>query len=140
MEHITIFTLHRFGHLIAMNTMMCDINKWLWPYMDITIYNELKKSMYYMRVHHASGTQPCINVLVQFLFENAPACQTEEVLVVSGDILFTQKKIKNWGFTKARLLQDWHHISLFGLEDLFDKIGYTLIKRELLKMIRASTE
>jgi hypothetical protein len=48
--------------------------------------------------------------------------------------------ICDFGFTNARYLQDWHHLFASGLQDLFGKSIYDVIKEELGQMIRAGSE
>ena len=92
MAHAIIFTLQRFGHLIVMDTMIHGINTWLWPYMVIAMYNGLNKVCITCKTIMLAEPNLAYNFLVQFLFENTPAFQPEEVLVVSDDQFFTQKE------------------------------------------------
>jgi hypothetical protein len=126
--------------LLGMDTMMRRINKWLWPYMSIVMYNELNKICVACEAIMLAERSHAYMFMVKFLFENAPGRRPQDVLVVAGDGFFTQAKIEEWGFSHARLLQDWHHLFTSGLSDRFGKTGYALIKTELSQMMRASSE
>ena len=126
--------------LLGMDTMMRRINKWLWPYMSIVMYNELNKVCVACEAIMLAERSHAYMFMVQFLFQNAPGRRPQDVLVVAGDGFFTQVKIEEWGFSHARLLQDWHHLFTSGLSDRFGKTAHALIKTELSQMMRASSE
>ena len=48
--------------------------------------------------------------------------------------------IKEFGFQKARYLRDWYHLFNSGLSDIFGEMGNTLIKGDLVQMIKADSE
>ena len=77
-----------------MDTMKRGLNKWLWPYMAIVMYNELNKVCIGCKSILLTERNRAYEFLVHFLLKNAPERPAEEVLVVSGDGFFTQKKLK----------------------------------------------
>ena len=89
-----------------MYTMMRGINKWLWPYMAIAMYNELNKVCIACEAIMIAKRSHAYAFLVIFLFENAPGRRPEDVLVVSGDGFFTQVNIEEMGFPNAGLQRD----------------------------------
>ena len=83
---------------------MRGINKWLWPYMAVAMYNELNKVCIACEAIMLAERSKAYCFVVNFLFENAPGRQAKDVNVVAGDGFFTQKNIKEMGFTHARVL------------------------------------
>ena len=73
---------------------MRGINKWLWPYMAIAMYNELNKVSIACEATMLAERSHTYVFLVNFLFGNAPGRPPEDVLVVSGDGFFTQANIE----------------------------------------------
>ena len=48
--------------------------------------------------------------------------------------------VKEFGFTNARYLRDWYHLFDSGLADIFGETANTLIKGDLVQMIKADSE
>jgi hypothetical protein len=108
--------------------------------MAIAMYNELNKVCLACEAIMLAERTQAYTFVVEFLIKSAPGRTAEDVLVVSGDGFFSQKMIYDFGFTKARYLQDWHHLFASGLQDIFGKSIYEVIHEELSQMIRARSE
>ena len=119
---------------------MRGINTWLWPYMAIAMYNELDKVCIACEAIMLSERALAYTFLVSFLFKHAPGRSPDQVLVVSGDGFFSQAMLRDPGFPNARYLRDWYHLFNTELQDMFGKVAFCMIKRELSLMIRASSE
>ena len=78
-----------------MDTMKRGLNKWLWSYMAIVMYNNMDKVCIACESSMLVERNRAYEFLVNFLLQNAPGRPAEEVLVVSGDGFFTQKRLKN---------------------------------------------
>ena len=74
-----------------MDTMKRGLNKWLWSYMAIVMYNNMDKVCIACESSMLVERNRAYEFLVNFLLQNAPGRPAEEVLVVSGDGYFTQK-------------------------------------------------
>ena len=70
---------------------MRGINKWLWPYMAVAMYNEFNRVCIACEAIMLAERSKAYGFVVNFLFENAPGRQAKDVNVVAGDGFFTQK-------------------------------------------------
>ena len=48
--------------------------------------------------------------------------------------------VKEFGFPNAHYLRDWFHLFDTGLVDIFGEKGNTLLRGDLIKMIKADSE
>jgi hypothetical protein len=86
----------RYGGYISFDTMKREINKWLWPYMSIVMYNEhkimcldCKGIMYGERVGR-------YKFMCNFLIRNTPGHDPDKVHVFSGDGFFDQAMVHDF--------------------------------------------
>jgi hypothetical protein len=75
-----------------MDTMKRAINKWLWHYMAIAMYNELNKVCLACEAIMLAERTQAYTFVVDFLIKSAPGRRAEDVLVVSGDVFFFRKQ------------------------------------------------
>ena len=72
---------------------MRGINKWLWPYMAVAMYNEFNKVCIACEAIMVAERSQAYCFVVKFLFENAPGRQAKDVLkrYSGGWFLYSKK-------------------------------------------------
>ncbi len=70
-----------------------------------------------------------------FLKEFAPSRPLTMVDIVTVDGFFNQSTMKQMGFPTAHFIQDDFHLFDSGLQKMFGKVGYELLKSQLIQMI-----
>ena len=113
------------------------INKWLWPYMSVSLFNEHQKICLACEGILCGEWRDAYNFLCQFLINHDPGQLPTEVLLVTGDGLFNKKTVNYFGFVIAKYLMDWFHIFDTGLTDTFRENGCDLIWGEPIKIIKS---
>ena len=102
--------------------MVRGINKWLWHYMAIAMYNKLKKVCLACEAIMLAERSQAYTFLVHFLFENFPSRKPEDVLVVSGDgVIFSETTI-----------EELKGMSYVGMQPVSDPVSITVMPRELV--------
>ena len=130
----------RFGGYISLDTMKRAINKWLWPYMSIVMYNELRKLCLGCEAIVCGEREDAYRFMIGFLIKNSPGKPSSDVHAVAGDGFFNQEMIVRFGFVNARFIADWHHLFATGLSDHFGKHYSDLLNTELRQMIVSKSE
>ena len=130
----------RFGGYISLDTMKRGINKWLWPYMAVVMYNEMKSVCLGCEGIMIGEKEGAYDFMCKFLIECSPGRNPEDVHVVAGDGFFGQQMIVKFGFVNAKFIADWHHLFKDGLTDHFGESGCATIKPSLIQMIKAKSE
>ena len=78
----------RFGHYVCLDVMKRGINKLLWPYLAVTLLNDLNKVCVACEsIVMAERDQACIAVM-DFVIKSAPKRTRENVHVITGDGFF----------------------------------------------------
>ena len=75
----------RYSALLSMDTVMREINTWLWPYIAIAMYNELNKVCIACEAIMLSERTLAYTFLVNFLFKQTPRRTPDQVSVVIGE-------------------------------------------------------
>jgi hypothetical protein len=117
--------------------MKREINKWLWPYMSIAMYNEHKIMCLGCEGIMCGERFDGYKFMCNFPIRNTPGHHPVEVHVFSGDGFFDQVMVRDLVFQHARYLKDWFHLLFTGLTDMFGQYGEELLKDELNQMVRA---
>ena len=78
--------------------------------------------------------------MCNFILTNTPMRPASSVHIVTGDGFFNQTMIEEFGFINAKYLKDWFHLFDSGLVDIFGETGNTLVKGDLVQMIKADSE
>ncbi|KAL7535171.1 hypothetical protein ACHAWF_005077 [Thalassiosira exigua] len=128
-----------FGRYISMDMMKRGINKLLWPYSAVTMYDESKHLCLACEGIMCGERGDMYEFTARFLEEFAPGRPLSEVSVVSGDGFFNQKLIHDMGFVNALLISDQWHLLDSGLELMFGKSVYGLIGPHLVRMVRSTS-
>ncbi len=59
--------------------------------------------------------------------------------IVASERFFDQSTMQQIAFTNAQLIQDHFHLFNSGLQKMFGKVGYELLKSQFIQMIRSKT-
>ena len=131
----------RFGSYIALDAMKRGLNTLLWPYLAITMLNELKQVCVACEAVMIGERIDAYKFMITFLSNNAPGRLLKDIYVVTGDGFFTQSNVRNiLGLTNAHLIQDHYHLFDSGLKHRFGKATYSILKDDLLAMANAFSE
>ena len=130
----------RFGGYISLDTMKRAINKWLWPYMSVVMYNEMRTVCIGCEGIMVGEREAAYQFMCDFVLENSPGRRAEDVSVVTGDGFFNQSMVHKFGFTEASFIADWHHLFKDGLNEHFGEGGCNHIRGQLSQMIKAKEE
>ena len=99
----------RFGGFICLDMMKRGINKLLWPYVAVAMYNNLEEVCIgcegIMTAERIEGYEFALN----FMFDQTPARSKDKVYVVAGDGIFDESVIKKFGLTNAKFMIDNFH-------------------------------
>ena len=95
----------RFGGYIASDSMFRTINSWNWPYMAISMYNDLNMLCLGCEGFMCGERLDAYSFMTQFLIANTPARPPESVDVFAGDGIFDQEVVHTLGFPNAAALR-----------------------------------
>ena len=129
-----------YGFYWALDAMARRLNTWNWPYMSICFYNEHKKMCVGCEAMMCGERKDAYAFMIKFVLANVPLRTACSVLIFSGDGFFTQAMVIQFGFINGRYLRDWFHLFDSGLVDIFGEVPLTLLKGDLVQMIRADSE
>ena len=114
-----ISNLEIFSSYITLGTMKREINKCLWPYMSVSLYNYHLKMCLACQVIVCGEWHYAYKFLCQFLINHSPGRLPTEFLLVMGDGFFNQEMVKYFGFAIAKYPMDLFHLLYTGLTDTF---------------------
>ncbi|KAL7545888.1 hypothetical protein ACHAWF_014596 [Thalassiosira exigua] len=129
-----------FGGYVCMDMMKRGINKLLWPYSAVTMYDDTRKICLACEGFMCGERSDMYEFSARFLEQYAPGRPLSDVRIVSGDGFFNRKVIRDMGFVNARLISDHWHLVDSGLELLFGKYVYGMLAGHLVRMIRSNSE
>eukprot|EP00956_Cyclotella_meneghiniana_P040909 scaffold208956_cov35-Cyclotella_meneghiniana.AAC.1 len=120
--------------------MKRGINTILWPYVAVSMYNELRKICVGCEGIVSGEKKETCKFVSDFLAKYTPGRPLSEVSIVAGDEFFNQEMIEYLGFVNAKYIKDHFHLFDSGLGKKFGVTGHNLLKNHLAIMIRAGTE
>jgi len=100
----------RFGGYLCLDVMKRGINKLLWPYLAVSMYNDLEQVCVGCEAIVCSERTEAYEFVVKFMCKNSPGRPTEDVYVVAGDGFFNQAMIETFGLPKAKFIADYYHL------------------------------
>ena len=80
----------QFGGFISLDTMKRAINKWLWPYMSVTMYNKMRMLCLGCEAIMCGERADAYEFMSRFLIKNLTGQPPEDVNAVAGDGFFNQ--------------------------------------------------
>ena len=128
-----------FSGYLSLDMLKCGLNTLLWPYVAVTMYDEMKKLCIGCEGILWGEKVDMYNFVARFLKECAPGLQLSSVAIVAGDGFFDQQMIVDFEFVNAMFLMDHFHLYDSGLLKYFGQSGYELLKGHLVKMIQAKS-
>ena len=126
----------RFGGFICLDMMKRGINKLLWPYSAVSMYNDLEQVCVGCEGIMCAERFEAYKFMTAFLVKNTPNRPIENVNVVAGDGFFNEKMVNDLGFINANFIDDYFHLFDSVLPDHFGKY-YPHLKPHLQQMSNA---
>lgn len=120
--------------------MQRKINHLHWPYISLTMRNEMEQVCVGAEGIVASEREEAYAFLLNFIIDNSPGHDKSNVYALSGDGFFSQSMIHDWGFRNMHFISDHWHLFESVLPKRFPKQIYPLIAEDLRKMAKSLTE
>lgn len=128
----------RYGSFISVDAMKRGINKWLWPYIAITMYNELDMVCVGCESIICTERIEAYESVINFCLDNSPGRSREEIYVLTADGIITQDVVSiNFSLPNCHFMADWHHL-FESLPKVFGP-SYTLISSKVREMVTATS-
>ncbi|GFH55396.1 hypothetical protein CTEN210_11872 [Chaetoceros tenuissimus] len=128
----------RYGSFISVDAMKRGINKWLWPYIAITMYNELDMVCVGCESIICTERIEAYESVINFCLDNSPGRSREDIYVLTADGIITQDVVSNdFSLPNCHFMADWHHL-FESLPKLFGP-SYTLISSKVREMVTATS-
>ena len=129
-----------FGGYICLDMMKRGINKLLWPYTAVAMYDEERRVCLACEGFLCGERFDMYQFACQFLSDNSPNRTLSQVHLVAGDGFFDQNMIVKFGFVNAKYVSDRWHLLESGLLKKFGKSCHDLLRSHLMRMIMATSE
>ena len=129
-----------FGDVIGLDMMKRGLNKLLWPYAGVAMYDENKQLCLACEGVLCGERFDMYKFIADFLRTSTPKRTLEDVMIVAGDAFFTQALVRELGFTNAIFVWDRWHLLDSGLEKIFGKSWYGKLKDFLVSMVKSDSE
>jgi hypothetical protein len=129
-----------FGGYICLDMMKRGINKLLWPYTAVAMYDEDRRVCLACEGFLCGERFDMYQFTCQFLSENSTIRTLSQVHLVAGDGFFDQSMIVKFGFVNAKYVSDRWHLLESGLLKKFGKACHDLLRSHLMRMITATSE
>ena len=129
-----------FGDVIGLDMMKRGLNKLLWPYAGVAMYDENKQLCLACEGVLCGERSDMYKFIADFLRTSTPKRTLEDIMIVAGDAFFTQALVRELGFTNARFVWDRWHLLDSGLEKIFGKSWYGKLKDFLVQMVQSDSE
>lgn len=100
----------RFGSYVSLDAMKRGLHKLNWPYIAITMLNDLKKVCVGCESIMVGEQDEAYEFVVKSTCEMAPLRSLHDIYVVAGDGFFSQGLLQKWGLTKAKFIADYYHL------------------------------
>ncbi len=130
-----------FGTYLNLDALKRTINKLLWPYYGVTMYNELNKICLALEGFMCGQEQlEAYYFIAEFLAKHAPGRPLSTVAIVAGDGIFDQDTIFKMGFTRLTFVLDHWHLLDSGLRNKFGEQGHSLLRSHLVRLVKSTSE
>lgn len=132
----------RFGGFFALDAMKRALNTLLWPYVALTMYNELEMICLGCEGIFCTERDEAYIATVKFVIDNVHCNRKrEEVYVVAADGFANQDTITNkFNLPNAIYMADQFHLFEYVLPNRFGDHIYSLISSQLKEMCHSSSE
>ena len=129
----------RFGHYISLDVMQRSINPYAWPYLAITVLNELKQVCVVCESLMLLERNEAYTSVLNFVFDSASARTREEIHVISVAGFFDDSVVSIFNLPNAVYIKDYYHLFDLILPDRFHSY-YEPLQDYFCKMVHAETE
>ena len=124
-----------------MLAMMRPINDMKWPYVSISMFNELNSVCVACEGIICGERVEAYNAMVQFVLDNTNKRSRHDIHVVAADGILNQEKVTNtFGLPNAVYMADVYHLLDSVLPKQFGSECYNLIQSNVKQMIFAKTK
>lgn len=132
----------RFGGFIALDAMKRELNSLLWPYMAISMYNELGMICLGCEAIVITERKEAYKGLINFVCDEKYSSHLhKDVSVLTADGAVTQNIVThNFLLPNAHFMADQWHLFDSVLPKRFGDVHFQSIKDELRKMCNANSE
>ena len=131
----------RFGGFISIDAMNREINMMEWPYISVTMYNELEKVCLGCEAIMTAERHEAYSAIIDFMLEYSPLRKREEIYVVAADGAVTQESITNiYRLPNAKYMADQWHLFDSILPLRFGKYYFELLHPTLKGMCHAISQ
>ena len=129
-----------FGGYICLDMMKRGINKLLWPYAAVAMYDDNRNIIIACEGILCGERYDMYEFMATFLGKNATGRPLTSVDVVAGDGFFSQEMIHRLGFSNAHFITDRWHLVDSGLVQKFGLAAHELLHPQLMTMVNANSE
>ena len=131
----------RFGGFINMDTMKRHLTSLDWPYMFISMYNELNSVCLACEGIVCGEQVEAYKAMVQFVLQHNNKRTNRDIDVVAADGILNQEKVTNsLGLPNAIYMADVFHLLDSILPKKFGIACYNLISDHIKQMIYSKTK
>ena len=132
----------RFGGFIALDAMKRKLNTLLWPYIALTMYNEMNMICVACEGIFISERQEAYNAILNFVcqYENSSRSRND-IYVLAADGAIDQDIVtNNFQLPNCHFMADQWHLFDSVLPNRFGDVYFQLIKVYLKQMCNAKSE
>lgn len=130
----------RFGSFASLDCMKRGINKFLWPYVALSMYNEMEKLCLGCEGIICAERVEAYKAMIDFLLASSPKRKQDEINVLAADGFVTQDIVEvKFNLKNTHLMFDEFHLHDSILPKKFG-ILYHVIQGDLRAMCKANSE
>ena len=134
-------SFERFGGFISIDAMKRGINKFLWPYVAITMYNEMESICVGCEGIICTEREEAYRALIDFVLDSSPKRARSQIYVLSADGFVSQDIVTNkFNLPNAVFMADQWHLFDSVLPKRFGDYHYRRIEGHLREMCNATSE
>ena len=131
----------RFGGYLSMDAMLRPINEMEWPYMSISMYNELNSVCVACEGIVCGERLEAYKAMIDFVIENNTKRNRSDIDVVASDGILDQEKVTNClQLPNAIFMADVYHLLDSVLPKKFGLDCYNLLQSNIKQMIYSNTK
>ena len=131
----------RFGGYLSIDAMKRGINKLLWPYMSITMFNEINSVCVGCEAIICSEREDAYKAMIQFVIKNSKKRTNENIHVIAADGFINQDCVTNkFGLPNAIYMCDMWHLFDSILPKRFGLETFNNLKTYLQHMVYSRTQ
>lgn len=131
----------RFGGYLSIDAMKRGINKLLWPYMSIAMFNEINCVCVACEAIICSEREEAYHAMIQFVLKNSRRRTNENIHVIAADGFINQDCVTNrFGLPNAIYMCDMWHLFDSILPKRFGLETFNNLKTYLKDMVYSRTQ